>query len=301
MPAMGLGRSFLMFQSRHSKALARASRRALGIAALSVVSSAGALGVALCIEACSSGETGGDRVVLDTRVELAPNAQTFTTAMGWDVTLSRILISTGPLYYFDGAPPVVRREPRQQRQRWPAPLQALGVSEAFAHPGHYRAGEALGQMLDSWSIDLLAGAADLPVGEGVTGVYRSASFSFTAPPEGPMASAMESHAAIVEGIAERAPEPPLRFVATADLADIERTASDGYINGCEFEEIDIERGGRVTVRVNPKVWFDLVDFAELARAAGDAPVAFPDGSQPEIAFALGLAQLSAYKFSFAAP
>ena len=31
-------------------------------------------------------------------------------------------------------------------------------------------------------------------GEGVTGVYRSASFSFTAPPEGPMAGALAAHA-----------------------------------------------------------------------------------------------------------
>jgi hypothetical protein len=291
----------MLFQSRHGLAAARAWRRALGIGVLSIVTSAGALGLALSIEACSSGETSGDRVVLDTRVELAPNGQSFTTARGWDVSLSRILIATGPLYYFDGAPPLVRLAPEPRRKAWPSPLEALGVSEAFAHPGHYKAGDALGQMLDSWSIDLLAGGADLPAGDGVTGVYRSASFSFTSPPEGPLASAMESHAAIVEGVAERAGTAPLRFVATAELADIERSAADGYIDGCQFDELDVEQGGRVTVRVNPKIWFDLVDFAELAPAAADAPVQFPGDSQPQIAFALGLAQLSAYKFSFSAP
>jgi hypothetical protein len=290
-----------MFQSRSSKAAARAARRALGIAALSVVTSAGALGLALSFESCSSGETGGDRIVLDTRVELAPDAQSFTTARGWEVSLSRILIATGPFYYFDGPPPVVQLERQLLRERWPSPLEVLGVRPAFAHPGHYKAGEALGQMLDSWSIDLLAGTAELPAGDGVTGVYRSASFSFTAPPEGPVASAMESHAAIAEGVAERAGVSPLHFVATADLADIERSAANGYIDGCEFEELDIEQSGRVTVRVSPKVWFDLVDFAELAPASGGAPVPFPAGSQPAIAFALGLAQLSAYQFSFSAP
>jgi hypothetical protein len=291
----------MLFQSRLGLAAARASRRALGIGVLSIATSAGALGLALSIEACSSGETSGDRVVLDTRVELAPEGQSFTTARGWDVSLSRILISTGPLYYFDGAPPLVQLAPEPRRRAWPSALEALGVSEALAHPGHYKAGDALGQMLDSWTIDLLAGGADLPAGDGVTGVYRSASFSFTSPPEGPLASAMESHAAIVEGVAERAGTAPLRFVATAELADIERSAADGYIDGCQFDELDIERGGRVTVRVNPKIWFDLVDFAELAPAAGDAPVQFPDDSQPQLAFALGLAQLSAYKFSFSAP
>lgn len=290
-----------MFQSRHLLRAARATRRALGIAALSLVTSAAALGLALSIEACSSGATSGNRVVLDTRVELAPNGQSFTTARGWDVSLSRILISTGPLYYFDGAPPLARVAPRLRRKAWPSPLDALGVSEALAHPGHYKAGEALGQMLESWSVDLLAGGAELPAGDGVTGVYRSASFSFTSPPEGPLANAMESHAAIVEGVAERAGMAPLRFAATADLADIERSAANGYIDGCQFDELDIERSGRVSVRVNPKIWFDLVDFAELAPAAGDAVVHFPDGSQPKIAFALGLAQLSAYEFSFSAP
>jgi len=308
-----------MSQFRYLHAAARATRRAAGVTLLSVFASATALGAALSIEACSSGETGGDRVALDTRVELAPDAQSFTTAMGWDVSLSRVLISTGPFYYFDGAPPVVQLGPQQGAPRvapdglragpqraarrargWPSPLEALGLSQAFAHPGHYKAGDALGQMLDSWSIDLLAGAAELPAGDGVTGVYRSASFSFTAPPEGPMASAMESHAAIAEGIAQREGVPPLRFLATAELGDIERTAADGYIDGCEFSELDVAQTGRVTVQINPKVWFDLVDFAELAPPAGDAPVQFPADSQPKIAFALGLAQLSAYKFSFSA-
>src|SRR5688572_20878894 len=114
-----------MFQSRHSKAAVRAARRVLGVAGLSLVTSAGALGLALSIEACSAGETGGARVALDTRVELAPNARSFTTAMGWDVTLSRVLISTGPFYYFDGPPPVVRLEQR----RWPSALEALGLSQ----------------------------------------------------------------------------------------------------------------------------------------------------------------------------
>jgi hypothetical protein len=289
-----------MVQSRHLVVAARASRRVLRFAALSAITSAGALGLALGIEACGTGDTGGARIVLDTRVELAPNAQRFTTAMGWDVTLSRALVSTGPFYYFNGAPPLVQRD-RQLEPRWPSMLEALGLSQAFAHPGHYKAGDALGQMLNSWSIDLFAGPADLPAGDGVTGFYRSASFSFTSPPEGPEASAMESHAAIAEGIAVREGAEPLHFLALADLADVERSAANGYVDGCEFTELDIEEAGRVTVLVNPKIWFDLVDFAELAPATNDAPVEFPADSQPRIAFALGLAQLSAYKFSFSAP
>src|SRR5690606_37323900 len=144
------------------------------------------------------------------------------------------------------------------------------------------------QMLRSWSVDLLAGAAELPAGEGVTGVYRSASFSFTAPPEGPMAGALAAHAAVVEGVAQREGVAPLHFVATADLPDIERSAADGFIDGCEFVALDITGSGRVTVQVTPKVWFDLVDFSELAPSATAEPTEFPADSQPKLAFALGL-------------
>jgi hypothetical protein len=261
--------------------------------------SAGALTLALGIEACASdARTSGRRVALETRVELVPEAQQFRTALGWDVRLTRAVISTGPFYYFDGAPPLVHSTPSR---RWPAALDALGLRRAFAHPGHYKAGDALGQMLDSWSVDLLAGAAQLPTGDGVTGVYRSASFSFTAPPEGPMAGELASHAAIAEGIATRAGAEPVRFRATADLTDIERSAANGYVDGCEFRELEIEGDGLVSVSVNPKIWFDLVDFAELEPAGMAEIVEFPVDSQPRIAFALGLVQLSAYEFSFSAP
>jgi hypothetical protein len=277
--------------------LARSSGRALRVAAFTLLGSTGALTLALGIEACGSdSETGGRRVVLDTRVTLSDGASSFTTAAGWTVTLTRAVVSTGPFYYFDGAPPLVQR-PSRNGSRFA--LSALGVGTAHAHPGHYQAGNALGQMLEPWSVDLLAGAAVLPTGDGVTGVYRSARFSFNAPPVGPVASALDAHAAVAEGTAERAGDAPLRFIATADLADIERSASAGQVEGCEFTELGIEGPGLVTVSVNPKIWFDLVDFAEL-EPAGDTPVELPDDSQPKIAFAQGLAQLSAYEFSFSA-
>lgn len=270
--------------------------RAAGIVALSLAGSAGALLLAASIEACGSAESGGDRVTLDTRLEPVSGAEHFTTALGWNVTLTRALLGTGPFYYFDGAPPIVRL----LRRQLPAVGAALGLRPAFAHPGHYKAGEALGQMLQPWSVDLLAGGGDLPAGDGVTGLYRSASFSLTSPPEGPVATDLSGHAAIVEGVAERDGVEPRHFLATADLADVERSAANGYIDGCVFDELDIESNGRVTVQVTPKVWFDLVDFSELMPASNDDAVEFPVDSQPKIAFALGLAQLSAYHFSFAA-
>jgi hypothetical protein len=291
----------MIMAPRRSNIAAGVARRGLGVAVVSIAVSGGWLGLAGWIEACGADEASGQRIVLSTRVEPVAGAQSFTTAVGWNVTLSRALISTGPFYYFAGAPPLVRLLPKRAPEwRWSSAAALLGLGEAFAHPGHYKAGQALGQMLQPWSVDLLAGGADLPVGDGVTGLYRSASFSFTSPPEGPIAFDLSGHAAVVEGAAERAGTPPLRFVATADLADIERSAANGYIDGCQFDELDIAGDGRVTVHVTPKIWFDLVDFSELT-PAGDAAVEFPPDSQPKIAFALGLAQLSAYEFSFSAP
>lgn len=277
----------------------RAGSRLLRVTTLTVLGSLGALAMALCIEACGAdSETSGRRVVLDTRVELASDAAAFTTGAGWRVTLTRAVISTGAFYYFDGAPPLVQLEPQPRRQ---FALDVLGLGSAVAHPGHYQQGNAVGQMLEPWSVDLLAGPAELPLGDGVTGVYRSARFSFASPVVGPMASELDAHAALAEGIAERAGEEPRRFRAIADLADIERSAAQGHVDGCEFHELDVEDAGVVTLSVNPKVWFDLVDFSELGPMLDDTPLEFPVGSQPKIAFAQGLAQLSAYEFTYSAP
>src|SRR5690348_12693692 len=109
------------------------ARRGSGVAAVSIAVSAGSLGAAPCIEACGVDEASGRRVVLSTRLEAAAGADSFTTALGWNVTLSRALLSTGPFYYFDGAPPLVLRF---ERPRWATLRAALGVGEAFAHPGH---------------------------------------------------------------------------------------------------------------------------------------------------------------------
>lgn len=268
--------------------------------ALGACVSVAALGIALGVQACGAeSQTSGRRVALTTAVELDSSASgAFQTAVGWTVTLSKALLSTGPFYCFDGAPPLVQLE-RPPRTRQFA-LQALGLGLAHAHPGHYVAGNALGQMLEPWSVELLSGAVELPAGEGVTGMYRSARFSFTPPAAGPVAAELSGHVAIVEGRAEQAGEAERVFRAIADVTDIERSAARGEVAGCEFSELEIENDGRVTVVVNPRIWFELVDFSELEPGTLDAPVEFEPGSQPRLAFGQGLAQLSAYKFSFSA-
>jgi len=83
-------------------------------------------------------------------------------------------------------------------------------------------------------------------------------------------------------------------------ADIENSAAQGHVEGCEFHEVNVGADGLVTVLVNPSVWFNLVDFTLVEPGSEAAPTEFAAGTQPQIAFAQGLAQLSAYKFTYSA-
>src|SRR5688572_9623602 len=97
-----------MLSGHLQSGLGRSSLRALRVTGLAWLGTVAGLAVALAIEACGSDSgTGGERVALATRVIMEEEARSFTTAVGWDVTLTRAVISTGPFYYFDGAPPVV--------------------------------------------------------------------------------------------------------------------------------------------------------------------------------------------------
>ena len=257
--------------------------------------------VGVVVQGCgadSADTTSGKRVVLHTHAKVNDVARSeFTSAVGWNVTLKTALVSAGPFYYFDGAPPLVLQETCHP---WRYAARVLGLRVAYAHPGHYQAGNAMGQMLESTNIDLLGVGVDLPDGDGVSGTYRSARFTF-AVPSGKGSADLDGHVALAEGKAEKDGAAPRYFRAFADLDAIERSASQAHIEGCEFTEVDVEVDGTVTVAVNPKIWFDLVDFTEAKEGSADHPVDLPEGSQPQIAFVLGVTQLSAYKFSYSSP
>jgi hypothetical protein len=257
------------------------------------------LALALGLQACSgenNDDTGGKRVVLHTRVTVDPEATNgFDSGLGWHVTIDKLIITVGPFHYFDGAPPLVLNE-RESPSRWAS--NWLGLGTAFAHPGHYQAGNALGEMLETTSVDLLAGPADLADGEGVTGTFRSARFTFPEAPSGPMAAELGAHVALVEGTATKAGEDTRVFRAIGDFSEIAKSESKAEISGCQFVETKVADDGTVTLTVKPSVWFNIVDFAQSDPGAAGAPAEFPAGSQPAIAFTQGLAQLSAYRFEY---
>src|SRR5262249_25416012 len=134
--------------------------------------------LALALGGCSgSTSTTGRRVDLATRVEVGEDTGTeFTTAEGWQVKLDKAALAIGAFQYFDGEPAVVRRDPPPRGALERFAMLFEGV--AHAHPGHYQAGNALGEMLEPASIDLFSAPVKLGRGTGVTGTFRSARFTF---------------------------------------------------------------------------------------------------------------------------
>lgn len=257
------------------------------------------IGAASLVACGGSDTTTGTRISLRTQLVSDLTADhSFVTSSGWAVTLTEAAISTGPLYYFDGEPAFTYRAPSPARQLFDT--LTLQAHAALAHPGHYVAGNAKGQQLSPFSVDLLAGAAALPDGDGVSGPFRSATFSFAAPSAGPAVGVLDGDVARARGTATKDGRT-VHFLATAALADIEHTAKDGQVTGCVFAAAEVEGDGTVTVTVSPRTWFNLVDFAELPDGTAEAPSELPADSTARIAFALGLTQLSAYHLAFSAP
>ncbi|HEV8551207.1 MAG TPA: hypothetical protein VGQ57_19300 [Polyangiaceae bacterium] len=239
-------------------------------------------------------KTAGKRVILRTAMSAAPVATTFTTGFGWDVTLEAAAVALNGLYYFDGTPPTARLQ--APRPAWRDRLTGLFIGTAWAHPGHYQAGTALGQVMfdEPRALDLFSPPGGLPDGDGVTGTYRSA--RFVLPPAAPRDAVLEGHLALAIGTATAHDEPsgkPVHFKLVADPSDIAQDVNDGAVDGCVFDETNVEGDGTVTFDVKPTVWLNLVDFSKLAPGSEDEPTEAHDAG-----FSQGVAQLSAYHFAF---
>jgi hypothetical protein len=74
--------------------------------------------------------------------------------------------------------------------------------------------------------------------------------------------------------------------------------TNGEVDGCAFEEADVQGDGMVTLTVKPSIWFELVDFSAVAPGTQQEPTEVEHGSKAQVGFALGLVQLTAYRFSF---
>lgn len=277
----------------------RLLRRLGFVAASAVALSAAALSAGAALSACGSDATTGIRVTLKTRM-VADDGVTapFTNAHGWSIQLKKVAVSVGALYYFDGAPifstgllPV-------------RPRDVVGdflIPRAHAHPGHYQAGNAKGQMLSAASVDLALGAADLPAGEGTSGIFRSGRFVYGEKPVGAAAAALGDHVVVLEGEARK--DTMVRsFHAAGALADVLDSYGEPKLDGCAFDEdeLDVEASGTITVHIKPSVWLDQSEFEGVPESADGTPVELTPDQEAFKGFVRGLKKGSAVVFSYSA-
>jgi hypothetical protein len=239
------------------------------------------------IAACDGGadSTTGRRVTLTVRVARVEPA--FVTKDGWQVTLSRALVSLASLTFFDGETLFAAHAPKQR----PSPFAGL-VPVAHAHPGHYVPGEARGEYLVPTVVDLLAGAT-LGEGSGVSGPYRSARVAFVDAPGGGPSPELAGSSVLLEGEATKGAEArKLRArVPAADLV----TNGVAAIEGCPFTTADVQGNGAVTLTVAVQAWLGAVGLEAL-----------PPGATPVDMAGVPLAELTRslkgadrYRFVFA--
>lgn len=282
------------------RVIATIRRLAMGGLVFALGSGAGALGAACTGDEDDDGTTTGQRVTLATTVEMAGPA-TFTNAFDWEIVLSRAIVSNGAFYYFEGAPIDSTQASLPRREvgassllgllRWLAP------SVAHAHPGHYQPGEARGEMLESSSFDLLAGPTTLADGDGITGMVRSGRFTWGAPPTGPMADVLGDAVVVVEGAASKGDQQKV-FRLVAKRADVLDAADEPLVEGCVFEEFDVQSDGTVTLRIAPRVWLDQAELDDVPDSADGEPVDVPADDRASKAFIRGVKKSSAFVFTY---
>jgi hypothetical protein len=264
-----------------------------------------ALGLSLAggaaLGACGAADaTTGKRVALSTRIVADDGIDApFTNAFGWSVQLDQVALSVGPLYYFDGAPIFSASVTPRAADPRTALIRLLGIGVAWAHPGHYQPGNAMGQVLSPSSVDLALGPADLPPGDGVSGIFRSGRFTFEPKPVGSAAEALSGHVVVVTGEATKG-AVKRKFSAWASESDVLGANGEPVLEGCAFEgEPDVQEDGTVTLHVKPSVWLDQAELDEVPESADGAYVPLPADGEAFRAFTRGLKKGSGIVFTFA--
>lgn len=244
---------------------------------------------------CTYETTAEKRVTLATRMVADDSIDApIVNAFGWSLQLSRVALSTGPLYYWNGSPAVARLIP-------PGPFHFLRIASAYAHPGHYVPGDAMGQMLQSASVDLALGAATLPMGEGVSGIYRSGRFTFSEKPVGDAVEALDGHVVVLEGTGTKGAMQRI-FRAEFDIGDLLDAATVAEVEGCAFVGApDVQADGTITVHVVPSVWLDQLELDAVPESMDGKPVLLARDSVAFRSLDRGLKKAPGFVFEYTTP
>ena len=219
--------------------------------------STGVLGLA-----CSSDSTTGKRIDFTLKATSPDATNGFTNAIGWKVTLDTAVVAVGPTYFFDGPSLFSEAEPT-----W----NPFAEKTAFAHPGHYLEGAAMGQALTGAAVDLKA--PDLAVqGNGVSGNWRTVRFTFQKGVAGTAAATLGANVVVLAGTATKDADSR-SFRLELDEVDVGNEVGKPIVEGCAIvpEPTDIESNGTMTVTMKVAQWMDQVDFGLLPVGPSTGP------------------------------
>lgn len=172
-----------------------------------------------------------DRALLTVPVATATSASELSPVEGVSVTLTRAELTLSDL----------RMEgPATTAGRWTPPRL---VATAHAHPGHDFAGQIGGELVGSWTLDLLAAPVDLGAASCYTGAYATGRLNL-----------------------EPSPEVTLEGVATTPTGDVPfrfAVQPDQEITGVPFEVVIDEAAppAGITLGVDLEHALSFVDWA----------------------------------------
>ncbi|WP_404366912.1 hypothetical protein ACIHQR_38605 [Corallococcus coralloides] len=235
-----------------------------------------ALLVALMSLGCG-GKTEAERRTF--AVTMTATAPTAPNEYGWTVTPEAAQLSVGSVRFFEGRVLLSRRLPRFD---W----YSLIGGTANAHPGHYVPGDALGEVLNAQTVDLLAGG-NLGNANAVTGSYGSLELTLVTPTAATDArNVLGGHHAHVRGTATHTSGATVRFDAAVDLPKA--------IEGVRFERDLRQETGHVRIAVDLGKWMDRINFATASPPDAAGVSTFPANSQAQNGLVRGVEDTSAY-------
>lgn len=269
------------------------------LAPLALVLSLGAtcVGLIACDEDATN-DTSQKRISLTVSAASPPEARaTFTNAYQWAITLSKAELALGAIYFFDGEPIFSQRAPtpgaRTPRQR----VARLFLGTAHAHPGHYIAGNAVGQMLTLSSFSLLGDTTVLGAGDGVTGSFRSARVTFPESVGGPSAAVLGDKIALFEGVARKG-GTSVGFRVSAARGDLLDADGQARVEGTTIAPAtNVAANAAITLVIDPRQFFDQCEFDGLPE--GETPTDLPTDSDASRNFVRGVKSGPAYVFTVA--
>ncbi|NOK34676.1 hypothetical protein HMI49_15865 [Corallococcus exercitus] len=212
-------------------------------------------------------------------VTMTATSPTAPNAYGWTVAPEAAQLSVGSVRFFEGRVLLSSCAPRFN---W----YSLIGGTANAHPGHYVPGDALGEVLNVQTVDLLAGG-NLGDANAVTGSYGSLELTLVTPTAATDAqNVLAGHQAHVRGTATHTSGATVRFDATVDLPKA--------IEGVRFERDLQKEAGFVRIAVDLGKWMDRIDFATASLPDAAGVSTFPADSQAQNGLVRGVEDTSAY-------